>query len=154
MEPPNLADDLSLSDPPFPPLDCNKREIRLIKLSPSFVKATSTTRSNSKGRWPRIMQFRTQTYSLDALKNSDEIWFNAISYTWGSPVRKKPVELNGTIVQVSENLEAALRHFTSRQEVETLLFWADALCIDQGNKVEKSWQVRLMREIYESAFWV
>jgi hypothetical protein len=54
------------------------------------------------------MQFRLQTYSLDALKNSDEIWFNAISYTWGSPVRKKPVELNGTIVQVSENLEAAL----------------------------------------------
>ena len=57
--------------------------------------------------------------------------------------------LNGRTFDVTDNLAAALRRLRSRKAIFT--FWADAICIDQGDNAEKSQQVRLMDKFYEDA---
>jgi len=56
------------------------------------------------------------------------------------------------LTYITESLDLALRHVSSQIEgAEPSLIWADALCINQENDTEKSWQVQLMRKIYASA---
>ncbi|KXJ88182.1 hypothetical protein Micbo1qcDRAFT_214831 [Microdochium bolleyi] len=54
----------------------------------------------------------------------------AISYTWGS--------------EAKEETDICVRDPSS-------FFWADAICINQGNHAEKSHQVRQMPRVYEAA---
>ena len=72
----------------------------------------------------------------------------ALSYCWGDPKVTAPVVINGTLVQVTANLEAALRQLRSRGYLKV---WADALCINQGDLRERSEQVRRMGQIYQKA---
>ncbi|KAF2034879.1 hypothetical protein EK21DRAFT_55691, partial [Setomelanomma holmii] len=66
----------------------------------------------------------------------------ALSYVWGQHVGDKSnIAIN--------SLAAALRHL--RQKYGRITIWTDALCIDQMNKDEKSWQVPLMKSIYSEA---
>lgn len=51
---------------------------------------------------------------------------------------------------VGTNLHAALRQFQSNGEFGSL--WIDAVCINQEDDDEKSYQVRYMRDIYSLAF--
>jgi hypothetical protein len=55
-------------------------------------------------------------------------------------------------VPVGQNLYSALEHL--RDEKTVRVIWIDALCIDQSDNEEKSWQVQLMREIYQCAISV
>ncbi|KAJ9610622.1 hypothetical protein H2200_005399 [Cladophialophora chaetospira] len=107
---------------------------------------------------PSLLRITTSVCPLDKLKSVRILFgYHALSYTWGPPDQTTPVELNGEVVQVSPNLEAALRQFLLNQKAKGAIvkwLWADALCIQQRNKAEKSWMVRLMREIYETAFRV
>jgi len=48
--------------------------------------------------------------------------------------------------QVTVNLEAALRRLRKRNQ--SVVFWIDAICIDQTNEREKSVQIQLMDDIY------
>lgn len=52
-------------------------------------------------------------------------------------------------MSVTENLEAALQQISS--EGETFRIWIDALCINQNNLVERSHEVKRMKEIYRGA---
>jgi hypothetical protein len=76
----------------------------------------------------------------------------ALSYTWGNPADKKKIILNGEIVLVQANLEAALRALQRKEPMRSgYKIWIDALCINQGDLGERSREVRRMRLIYKMA---
>lgn len=87
--------------------------------------------------------------SLEAVSLQPFPDFEALSYVWGSPLNKKPIEVDGKDLKVTSNLECALQHL--RDETPTRTFWIDAICVDQSNLAERSEQVRLMAEIYGGA---
>ncbi|KAF2801805.1 HET-domain-containing protein [Mytilinidion resinicola] len=75
--------------------------------------------------------------------------FECLSYTWGNQTTRKKIRINGTITDVPENLETALRHLRALPETRVgMRYWVDALCINQDDVSEKSYQVKRMGEIY------
>lgn len=75
--------------------------------------------------------------------------FEALSYCWGSPDNPKPIRLDGHIFRIGVNLESALRHL--RYENAQRILWIDAVCVNQEDLTERSQQIMLMRDVYESA---
>lgn len=73
----------------------------------------------------------------------------AVSYTWGDPGDTRQIELNGSFVRIGINLHGALE--VLRQKDDSVLVWADALCIDQQNMAEKTQQIPMMAHIYSRA---
>ncbi|RFU24589.1 hypothetical protein B7463_g11748, partial [Scytalidium lignicola] len=86
-------------------------------------------------------------------------WFVAVSYVWGDPTANLPIYIDGTPVGVTKNLESCMRHIQQLFRNETSVFgglegtefWIDAVCINQGDNIEKSAQVPRMGAIYSSA---
>jgi Heterokaryon incompatibility protein (HET) len=62
--------------------------------------------------------------------------YSALSYVWGDPLITKTILMDGCKVNVTSNLESALRHL--RKHDVDIRIWADALCINQSDVPEKS----------------
>ncbi|KAH7081384.1 heterokaryon incompatibility protein-domain-containing protein [Paraphoma chrysanthemicola] len=77
--------------------------------------------------------------------------FQALSYCWGKELSKAEIWVSGTKITVSTNLEAALRF--SDLAAGTRI-WVDAICINQDDLYEKSYQVKMMGQIYSKAIKV
>lgn len=78
--------------------------------------------------------------------------FLALSYVWGSDAKTMEIQLNGHKVNITQNLYVALdRLRTYCKDFTGMWIWIDALCIDQQNTAEKSFQVGRMTEIYGQA---
>ena len=75
--------------------------------------------------------------------------YEALSFTWGFAEHKQPIILDGANTEISQNLSVALQYLRNPREARTL--WVDAICIDQDDPYQKSYQVRLMGEIYRRA---
>ena len=75
----------------------------------------------------------------------------ALSYCWGDPAITRLISVNDLPVQVTTNLEAALRALRNRK-VKTV--WIDALCINQLDLLERGLQVMRMGLIYSNASYV
>jgi hypothetical protein len=76
----------------------------------------------------------------------------ALSYVWGNPNKTREIFINEKSVQVTENLESALRILRDKLPMRLgVRLWADALCINQNDVKERSTQVQRMREIYQKA---
>lgn len=75
--------------------------------------------------------------------------FYAVSYVWGDPAAVCDIEINGTAAKIGASLYAALHSI--RKNTKFRILWADALCINQSDKDEKSWQVQQMAAIYSRA---
>ena len=75
--------------------------------------------------------------------------YEALSYCWGDPNDKVDVICNGRRLAVTANLYDALQAVRDAQRPRVL--WADAMCINQTDNVEKSHQVRSMDRIYKNA---
>ncbi|KAK0642113.1 heterokaryon incompatibility protein-domain-containing protein [Cercophora newfieldiana] len=114
-----------------PPLDLNDRQIRILRLLPA-------------PSWTDPIRCTLFTAYLD--KNP---FYEALSYAWGDPAVTRQVFLDGRVVNVTENLAAALRRLRRRFGDRRL--WVDALCINQQDNNEKSHQVNLMKDIYAKA---
>lgn len=71
--------------------------------------------------------------------------YEALSYTWGAPSKKK-ITVNGEVIEITENLESFLRH--RRQPEEAVTLWIDAICINQDDTSEKNKQIPMMNLIY------
>ena len=93
---------------------------------------------------------------------TDEIpLFVALSYVWGDSNQTGELLLDGQPVQKTANLIAGLRELrallggSSRTpEIfhdDSILFWVDALCINQSDNAEKSAQVPRMGAIFGAA---
>ncbi|KAH8760182.1 heterokaryon incompatibility protein-domain-containing protein [Hyaloscypha finlandica] len=72
----------------------------------------------------------------------------ALSYCWGDPAVTKYIKINGIAVQVTSNLEYALRHLRTKGYSR---LWVDAVCINQQDKTERSQQLLWMGSIYRRA---
>lgn len=86
---------------------------------------------------------------LDNVPFEPDPGFEALSYSWGDPTVTRPIQVNGRVLHVTSNLEAALKHLRYTDEDRTL--WVDAVCINQADVVERSHQVSIMGQIYGKA---
>lgn len=77
--------------------------------------------------------------------------FEALSYMWG-PENTAPIEINGKLHHVRENLWLALKQLAPKwPSQEAKFLWIGAICINQDDISEKSHQVAQMGEIYSMA---
>lgn len=83
------------------------------------------------------------------LDQIEGVSYEAVSYTWGNQSKEATILLDGKEALVTGNLFAALSCL--RLVGEDKILWIDALCIDQGNDLEKGHQVSRMKLIYEYA---
>ncbi|KAI1321274.1 heterokaryon incompatibility protein-domain-containing protein [Xylariaceae sp. FL0255] len=123
----------------YRPLDNSSRDqIRVLSLAPS----------NS---FPAPIHVSLSIVNLTSSSSppSSPPVYEALSYCWGNALDTVIISCNGQPFSVTRNLESALRHL--RQKEGHRVIWADAICIDQANLVERACQVNLMREIYQTA---
>lgn len=75
--------------------------------------------------------------------------YEAISYAWGNDLNRVHVSCDGRSLMITSSLRDALQRF--RLKDKSRMLWADAICIDQTNLLERSSQVCLMKNIYDNA---
>ena len=75
--------------------------------------------------------------------------WEAVSYAWGNQRPIHNIYVNGNPIAVTENVINLLKDLRDTNHKRFL--WIDAICINQGDEVEKSKQVPLMKIIYENA---
>ncbi|CAA9964978.1 HET domain containing protein [Pyrenophora teres f. maculata] len=81
--------------------------------------------------------------------------FAALSYVWGEESNAREIIVNGHPVSVTANLDTALRQFRKQWEFSGhFKLWADSLCINQRDFIERAHHVRMMRDLYGSAWSV
>ena len=74
--------------------------------------------------------------------------YTALSYQWGDKDNTVPILVGGDTFLATRNLENALRNLRTR-DVEQV--WADAICINQNDVVERGEQINRMGAIYQCA---
>jgi len=72
-----------------------------------------------------------------------------LSYAWGDPAVTRPIVVHRYTLHVTENLEATLRCLKYRDRTRKL--WADAICINQRDDIEKANQIRQMGDVFSKA---
>jgi Heterokaryon incompatibility protein (HET) len=70
--------------------------------------------------------------------------FEALSYSWGDPTDRIPIEAKGETVLVTKNLATALTYL--RKTSDSRRLWIDAICINENDIDERSMQVAFMRK--------
>ncbi|KAI8659815.1 HET domain-containing protein [Fusarium sp. Ph1] len=130
---------MATSSPIYTPLGDPSSNIRLLEIHVRESKLRPT------------VTCRMRTVPLD-----DAPPFAALSYVWGDADDRENIVVNSQLVSVTKNLEAALRHAPSFQDIHPacspiFLLWADAICIDQQNNPERGAQVQLMAKIFQQA---
>lgn len=82
--------------------------------------------------------------------------YEPLSYVWGTAENLQRIYINGHTFYVTINLESALRHL--RHPKKERILWADAVCINQLDDLERGRQVMLMSDIYSNchsvAIWL
>ncbi|KAK5661796.1 hypothetical protein OQA88_9898 [Cercophora sp. LCS_1] len=118
----------TLSYDPLPP-----RTIRLILIHPSPDRLSQLITS-------------VETYPLDSAPPYD-----AISYVWGEPSPiPSSITCNGARLPITPNLSWAL-HRVRTNAGPPRRVWADAICINQADIIERGAQVAFMCDIYARA---
>jgi hypothetical protein len=75
--------------------------------------------------------------------------YEAVSYAWGDSPNRLKIYLNGSPFCTGHNLFQCLDNIRYDNRVRVL--WVDALCINQADTAEKSMQIEVMAQIYQSA---
>lgn len=75
--------------------------------------------------------------------------FEAISYVWGSNEKDQAILIDGRPLPITTNLREAL--FQTRLPERPRILWADSICINQDDSVEKGHQVFAMGRIYNTS---
>ncbi|KFY88006.1 hypothetical protein V500_06634 [Pseudogymnoascus sp. VKM F-4518 (FW-2643)] len=110
--------------------DISRKPIRLLELLPSSTSAAIKCRL--------IYAFLTENPLYEAL-----------SYCWGDLSNPVTIQCDTSTISVTQNLYSALVRLQKKQEIRTL--WVDAICINQNDDLERSHQVRQMKDIYQTA---
>ncbi|KAL2143754.1 hypothetical protein VTI28DRAFT_10051 [Corynascus sepedonium] len=114
--------------------DSLRREDREVR----FVRFTSSAS-------PTDIELILHRVSLD-----NQPSYHALSYVWGDPTPTRSIRVNGRPLPIAHNLHQALlalRHGGDAQE----WLWIDAICINQDDPKERSWQVAQMRHVFGCA---
>ncbi|RAQ98848.1 heterokaryon incompatibility [Stemphylium lycopersici] len=97
------------------------------------------------------IQITLETFDLDS-----KTQFTALSYVWGDATSPCEIICNGHTKSITRNLWGVLSQL--QKQWFNCLLWVDAICINQEDKEEKSFQVAMMRDIYRRAakviFWL
>jgi len=110
------------------------------------------------GKYIRLMKVSPGDFSDDLHVELEQVLldgtssYEALSYVWGSSANPVSILLGPSqehTISVTQNLATALRYL--RNADESRILWADAVCIDQDNLEERSYQVTLMSDIYRAA---
>jgi len=123
----------------------------------------------------------TRVFELEAGEFSDPIVgrlvpqaidgepYEAVSYVWGDPRKRRSIIIDGAAVSITANLHGALTAFRHRPasggsdgsdpnagpaQRQVRRLWADAVCINQEDLSERSSQVELMGRIFAGALCV
>ncbi|KAI0168881.1 heterokaryon incompatibility protein-domain-containing protein [Hypoxylon sp. FL1284] len=96
------------------------------------------------GSWKTPLQCKL---IIEQFENAPQ--YQALSYAWGSRSVTRPILVNGVEMEITVNLDTALRHL--RREDADILLWVDALSINQRDLHERQAQVQRMRNIYNLA---
>lgn len=88
-------------------------------------------------------------FSLSSVLIDSNPVYEAISYCWGDHNSRQDVYCMGSSMSITTSLWGALREF--RHSVTPRILWADGICINQEDEIEKTRQVRLMQDIYAKA---
>lgn len=123
--------DLSNAHFPYPRLDEQRRQIRLLTLHDT----------NEAGD----LYLTLATISL-----ADEPPYVALSYMWGTDRPTHTITVNGSPYKIRRNLYDFLSTVAAKRLVGKALF-VDAIAINQADLAERSSQVRLMRGVYMQA---
>ncbi|KAH8774545.1 heterokaryon incompatibility protein-domain-containing protein [Diaporthe sp. PMI_573] len=96
---------------------------------------------------------RLNCQALDGTADDRRTPFSALSYCW-NPLQQNPpsmhnIQIDDQDFPVAYNLYDALKRFEQKSLTEWL--WIDAICINQQDDTEKTWQIQQMRGIYQSA---
>lgn len=100
--------------------------------------------------------------SLISVLFHDAPAYHAVSYTWGDPASEEDITICNNDNEDSKNRSNDRRRMTVRKNCANVLrqlahfktakyYWVDAICIDQSNDTEKSYQVAMMGEIFRRA---
>jgi hypothetical protein len=110
-----------------------------------------TDLADSEFRLIRILPAKMSTIKCELIHASLDKppRYLAISYAWGDPGDTRKIMLGGVRISVAVSLHGALEAL--RQKNESVLVWADALCINQQDHEERAQQVQLMPSIYKRA---
>ena len=87
------------------------------------------------------------TLHTTALEEAAE--FDALSYAWGQPCQSYDFSCCGKVLRVQENLYKFFCRVSRSGHSRPI--WIDAICINQGEDVEKTHQLPSMRDIYKNA---
>ncbi|KAF1967310.1 hypothetical protein BU23DRAFT_573334 [Bimuria novae-zelandiae CBS 107.79] len=90
------------------------------------------------------MQGELRTFPVDSTATP---WFNAISYAWGLPKFQNAIQVGESQIPIPDSLFS----FLSMKLNEESWWWADSVCINQADDLEKAHQVPLMKDIFQSA---
>ena len=118
---------------PALPLPEAGKHVRLLRLSP--------------GDFSDDLHVELKQVLLDGTSN-----YEALSYVWGSQAHPISILVGPSrehTISVTQNLATALRYLRDANNFRIL--WVDAICIDQSNLQERSFQVNLMSDIYRGA---
>ena len=130
------------------PLEANKAEIRLLKVTTSQAESDpiqcSLIHVNLDNKWMPLFEF------------------SALSYTWGVPKFDESIQVDGHKFPVTKNLKEALVRLRASPGPDinrpynpdappVSYWWIDAVCINQADILERNAQVAVMRRIYHSA---
>ncbi|KAK8031355.1 heterokaryon incompatibility het-6 [Apiospora arundinis] len=123
----------------------------------SFHSPTQTTHGIFEGlggdeiRLVRLLPAHTSTIRCQIIHTSlvDPPAYTALSYTWGDADDTVDITVDGFKVKITASLQGALQAL--RKPHDSVLVWADAICINQSDKTELSSQVQLMTRIYGEA---
>ncbi|PVH81062.1 hypothetical protein DL98DRAFT_417417, partial [Cadophora sp. DSE1049] len=75
--------------------------------------------------------------------------YTALSYVWGDASDQRIIRVDGEPFAVTKNLHDALKCLRDNKKI--LSIWADAICIDQLDVLERNIQVTQMGRIYSCA---
>lgn len=112
----------------------HSRDFRLVRLEAKSSKSTEAS-----------IACEFFHYSLDEAPS-----YSTLSYTWASPDldKEETAFCADSSLSIQLNLSAWIHTHGISLADQGHLFWIDQLCIDQSNIIERSNQVRLMKEIY------
>lgn len=113
-----------------PHLPLKRDEVRILVLYP--------------GHFDDVLQAHLQPASLSSTGD-----YEAISYVWGKSTQEREIHLNSVPFGITSSLHSALWAF--RHTTEARRLWADAICINQEDLLERNEQVDKMGRVYSQA---
>ena len=127
------------------PLDELRNEIRLLTIQKvdSALKAEACELEHTFSGENAVICCTIEHVSL-----SQSPTYKGLSYCWGDRDDVRRIHVNGVEVQVTRNLDSALREVGRHDSV---CLWVDALCINQSDTDERGRQVLRMGDIYKNA---